>query len=114
MNTPISNGLHVVTGAFGFSGKYIARRLLDAGCRVRTLTNSPRRKNPFGDAVEVHPFNFDDAAQLTESLARRESALQHLLGSLQSSALSSIRRPSTTRSSCSTPRKRPAWAASCM
>jgi NADH dehydrogenase len=68
MNTPIPNGLHVVTGAFGFSGKYIARRLLDAGCRVRTLTNSPRRKNPFGDAVEVHPLNFDDAAQLTESL----------------------------------------------
>jgi NADH dehydrogenase len=68
MNTPISNGLHVVTGAFGFSGKYIARRLLDAGCRVRTLTNSPRRKNPFGDAVEVHPLNFDAAAQLTESL----------------------------------------------
>jgi NADH dehydrogenase len=69
MNQSTSDELHVVTGAFGFSGKYIAQRLLDAGCRVRTLTNSPRRKNPFGDAVEVHPLNFDDAAQLTESLA---------------------------------------------
>jgi uncharacterized protein YbjT (DUF2867 family) len=68
MESPSSPELHVVTGAFGFSGKYIARRLLDAGCRVRTLTNSPRRKNPFGDAVEVHPFNFDDSEQLTESL----------------------------------------------
>jgi uncharacterized protein YbjT (DUF2867 family) len=68
MNGPDSGNLHVVTGAFGFSGKYIARRLLDAGCRVRSLTNSPRRKNPFGDAVEVHPFNFDDSKQLTESL----------------------------------------------
>jgi NADH dehydrogenase len=60
--------LHVVTGAFGFSGKYIARRLLDAGHRVRTLTNSPGRKNPFGDAVEVHPLSFNDVGQLTESL----------------------------------------------
>jgi nucleoside-diphosphate-sugar epimerase len=33
--------LHVVTGAFGYSGKYIAARLLDAGHRVRTLTDSP-------------------------------------------------------------------------
>ncbi|MCC6124878.1 MAG: NAD(P)H-binding protein [Pirellulales bacterium] len=68
MESPSSQELHVVTGAFGFSGKYIARRLLDAGCRVRTLTNSPRRMNPFGDAVEVHPFNFDDPEQLAESL----------------------------------------------
>jgi NADH dehydrogenase len=63
-----SNDLHVVTGAFGFSGQYIARRLLDAGCRVRTLTNSPRRKNPFGEAIEVQPLDFNDAEQLTESL----------------------------------------------
>ncbi len=34
---------HVVTGAFGYSGKYIAARLLEAGARVRTLTHSPRR-----------------------------------------------------------------------
>lgn len=60
--------LHVVTGAFGYSGKYIAARLLEAGCRVRTLTNSPDRQNPFGDQVEAHPFNFDNPAKLTESL----------------------------------------------
>jgi uncharacterized protein YbjT (DUF2867 family) len=69
MNQSDSDELHVVTGAFGFSGKYIARRLLDAGHRVRTLTNSPRRKNPFGEAVEAHPLNFDDLAGLTDSLA---------------------------------------------
>ena len=40
MTTP---PLHVVTGAFGYSGKYIARRLLDRGVRVATLTNSPGR-----------------------------------------------------------------------
>ena len=31
-----SNDLHVVTGAFGYSGRYMARRLLDVGQRVRT------------------------------------------------------------------------------
>ncbi len=60
--------LHVVTGAFGYSGKYIARRLLAAGHRVRTLTNSPQRANPFGGSVEAHPYSFDDPPRLTESL----------------------------------------------
>jgi uncharacterized protein YbjT (DUF2867 family) len=60
--------LHVVTGAFGYSGKYIAARLLKAGRRVRALTNSPGRANPFGAAVEAHPFHFDDPPQLAASL----------------------------------------------
>ncbi len=60
--------LHVVTGAFGFSGKYIAGRLLDAGHKVRTLTNSLDRQNPFGDRVEAHPFHFDEPEKLVESL----------------------------------------------
>lgn len=60
--------LHVVTGAYGYSGKYIAARLLRAGARVRTLTNSPGRANPFGDRVEAHPFHFDEPARLVESL----------------------------------------------
>jgi uncharacterized protein YbjT (DUF2867 family) len=60
--------LHVVTGAFGYSGKYLAARLLEAGCRVRTLTNSPNRPNPFGDRIEVRPFDFDRPANLAESL----------------------------------------------
>src|ERR1017187_2101810 len=60
--------LHVVTGAFGYSGKYIAARLLAAGHRVRTLTNSLDRPNPFGDQVEARPFHFTDKAKLVESL----------------------------------------------
>ena len=60
--------LHVVTGAFGFSGRYIAAQLLQAGHRVRTLTNSPHRANPFGGQIEAHPFNFDRPEQLAESL----------------------------------------------
>ena len=60
--------LHIVTGAFGYSGKYIAARLLKEGQRVRTLTNSVNRANPFGDQVEAHPFNFDAPEKLVESL----------------------------------------------
>jgi NADH dehydrogenase len=60
--------LHVVTGAFGYSGRYIAERLLQAGKRVRTLTNSPDREHPFGDRVEVHPLQFDNPERLAQSL----------------------------------------------
>ncbi len=59
---------HAVTGAFGYSGKYIAERLLAKGHKVITLTNSIHRQNPFGDKVEVHPFNFDNPEKLIESL----------------------------------------------
>lgn len=59
---------HIVTGAFGYSGKYIAARLLAAGHRVRTLTNSAGRGDPFGGKVEAHPFNFDRPEKLVESL----------------------------------------------
>ncbi len=64
--------LHVVTGAFGYSGKYIATRLLAEGQRVRTLTNSTQRINPFGGQVEVRPFNFDRPDDLVESLRGAE------------------------------------------
>lgn len=60
--------LHAVTGAYGYSGRYIATRLLAAGCRVRTLTNSLQRANPFGGVVEAEPFHFDDPEALTASL----------------------------------------------
>jgi len=57
-----------VTGAFGYSGRYIARRLLAAGHEVVTLTNSLKRENPFGDAVRAFPFNFDRPELLKEAL----------------------------------------------
>jgi nucleoside-diphosphate-sugar epimerase len=38
-----------VTGAYGFSGKYMARRLLDLRHQVIALTNSPHRSNTFGE-----------------------------------------------------------------
>jgi uncharacterized protein YbjT (DUF2867 family) len=57
-----------VTGAFGYSGRYIAKRLLEAGHCVITLTNSFRRENPFNGEVQAFPFQFDQPARLRESL----------------------------------------------
>lgn len=64
----MDNDKHAVTGAFGYSGKYIAKKLIDEGHRVITITNSPDRKNPFGDRIEVCPFNFNEPVKLAESL----------------------------------------------
>jgi uncharacterized protein YbjT (DUF2867 family) len=60
--------IHAVTGAFGYSGKYIARRLLDAGLSVITLTNSPSRAHPFGENIKAFPFHFDRPDLLVENL----------------------------------------------
>jgi len=57
-----------VTGAFGYSGRYIAKRLVEAGHSVITLTNSVGRENPFGDRVRAFPFHFDQPGRLCESL----------------------------------------------
>ena len=61
--------LNVVTGAFGYTGKYIARRLLADGIRVKTLTGHPERPNPFGAQVVAAPFNFDDLPTLIDQLS---------------------------------------------
>ena len=60
--------MHVVTGAFGYSGRWIAHQLLEQGEKVRTLTNAVGRDDPFDGQVEVHPLDFEDKAALVESL----------------------------------------------
>jgi uncharacterized protein YbjT (DUF2867 family) len=60
--------IHAVTGAFGYSGKYITRRLLDKGENVITLTNSLNRVNPFDERVKAYPFNFNNTKKLSASL----------------------------------------------
>ncbi len=60
--------IHAVTGAFGYSGKYIAKRLLAEGKTVITLTNSLQRENPFGNRLRAFPFHFDEPQKLAESL----------------------------------------------
>ncbi|MDL2274764.1 NAD(P)H-binding protein [Desulfosarcina sp. OttesenSCG-928-G10] len=60
---------HAVTGAFGYSGKYMARLLLGEGKRVVTLTHSPARENPFDGKIEARPYCFDDADKMAEHLS---------------------------------------------
>lgn len=57
-----------VTGAYGYSGRYIAKHLLNAGHEVITLTNSPGRPNPFGDKVTAFPFHFEEPQKLRDRL----------------------------------------------
>lgn len=60
--------IHAVTGAFGYSGKYIAQRLLDKGHKVITLTSKLYQENPFGEKVQAYPFNFDEPDKQVQSL----------------------------------------------
>jgi uncharacterized protein YbjT (DUF2867 family) len=60
--------LNVVTGAFSFTGRFIARRLLARGEGVRTLTGHPGRARLFEGAVPAAPYRFDDPGALTASL----------------------------------------------
>ncbi|HOK54126.1 MAG TPA: NAD(P)H-binding protein [Armatimonadota bacterium] len=60
--------LNVVTGAFGYTGRHITRRLLVRGKRVKTLTGHPDRPHEFGQRVTAVPYNFDNPKALTESL----------------------------------------------
>lgn len=64
-----------VTGAFGYSGRYIAKRLLAAGDSVITLTNSVNRENPFGTRVRAFPFHFDQPDLLRQSLEGVEALI---------------------------------------
>ena len=60
--------LDLVTGAFSYSGSHIARRLLDAGHRVRTLSFHPDRPHPLQGSVEALPYRFDEPAALVRNL----------------------------------------------
>ncbi len=60
--------LHAVTGAFGYSGRYIAQRLLDAGHQVVTLTNAAPAADPFAGRVRRSPLAFHRPGALAESL----------------------------------------------
>jgi len=56
-----------VTGAFSYTGKYIARLLLARGEEVITLTGHLDRPDPFAGRVKAYPLNFE-ASSLKASL----------------------------------------------
>jgi len=59
---------HAVTGAFGYSGRYIAQRLLAAGHEVITLTNSTPAADLFAGRIRRFPLAFERPDALAESL----------------------------------------------
>lgn len=63
-----SSEWQAVTGATGFTGRYITQRLLARGERVKTLTAHPARPGAFKTQVPALPFNFDNPDALVESL----------------------------------------------
>lgn len=65
----MASTLNAVTGTFGYTGKYIARRLLTRGETVVTLTSKPDRSNEFGGLVKVFPYRFDSPELMAEALA---------------------------------------------
>jgi uncharacterized protein YbjT (DUF2867 family) len=62
----VDSGLDVVTGAFSYSGRAIARHLRATGRSVRTLTGHPERAG--SSDIDVRPLDFDDHAGLATSL----------------------------------------------
>ena len=65
----------VVTGAFSYTGGYVARRLVDQGVSVRTLSRHPDSRNDFGGLVQAAPLDFwcrADRHDQAERLAPRQ------------------------------------------
>jgi NADH dehydrogenase len=60
--------LDLVTGAFSYSGSYIAQRLLDAGHQVRTLSFHPDRPHRLQARVQAFPYRFDEPTALARCL----------------------------------------------
>jgi uncharacterized protein YbjT (DUF2867 family) len=58
----------IVTGAFGYIGKYITCHLLEHAEQVVTITTHPGKPNPFGDSVKAFFYDFEKPDLLTEHL----------------------------------------------
>jgi NADH dehydrogenase len=57
-----------VTGAFSYTGSYIARALLERGWDVNTLTRDPNRPHPLQGRVKAFPLDFANPYQLQKYL----------------------------------------------
>lgn len=69
----MQTNLDAITGAFSYTGKYIARCLLADGKMVLNLTRDPGREHEFGSQLRSAPFNFEDLSALSASLAGAET-----------------------------------------
>ena len=58
----------VVTGAYGYTGRFIARRLMAEERPLKTLTNHPKRPGAEDVKAEIAPLQFKDRDALVDSL----------------------------------------------
>ncbi len=58
----------VVTGAFSYTGGFIARHLLAQNMTVLTLTRHPDLRDSFGGAIQAAPMDFSDKTGLRRSM----------------------------------------------
>jgi uncharacterized protein YbjT (DUF2867 family) len=65
--TRAETGLDAVTGAFSYSGRAIAQRLLDNDRTVRTLTGHPQQADST-TPIQVRPLDFSDMPALVRDL----------------------------------------------
>jgi NADH dehydrogenase len=66
------DGTVAVTGAFSYTGQYIARQLLNEGRRVITLTRDPDRPHELQGKVPAFRLDFSNPALLREALSGAE------------------------------------------
>jgi NADH dehydrogenase len=64
----VSAPIDVVTGAFSYSGRFVAQQLLERGRGVRTLTNHPRLNDPLATRIPSYPLDFSDDDALIAAL----------------------------------------------
>ena len=58
---------NLITGAFSFSGRFIAEELLKTGEKVETLTGHPRPEFPYFNKITIKQFNFDNFDAMVEN-----------------------------------------------
>jgi NADH dehydrogenase len=69
----LSKVTDIVTGAFGFTGRYITAQLLASGRLVKTITTYVDKPNPFGGQVKAFSYNFERPDLLEETLRGAET-----------------------------------------
>lgn len=58
----------LVTGAFSYTGRFVAPRLLTRGRRVRTLTNHADQTHPLWGEIEAFPLDFANPGALLKAM----------------------------------------------
>jgi NADH dehydrogenase len=68
LHGPVLSRRDAVTGAFGFTGRHIAERLLAGGREVVTLSRRSGSGDPLAERLTVRPLDFREPHALTDDL----------------------------------------------